>query len=343
MPASKNALLRYKTIDACLCNRTRLWTLNDLVRKCNEAMLDYCGTSISVRTIQSDIQFMRSDRPGYNAPIVVVDKKYYMYNDPDYSITKTPLSVQDVKQLNEAIGIFKQMSAFHPMTGLEDVLCRLEDHVKNLNEQNKPVVYFEQNNQVKGLQFIPVIYEAIAKKQVLRILYQSFKSSRPRKFIFSPYILKESRNRWFVFGTHTRKTTEVTDLALDRIITIKTASGCPFYEDPTFDPETFFDDIVGVTKMNTPVETVRFWAGSINAPYILTKPIHASQQVVEQREDGSMVFQIKVIVNHELIRDLMAFGEGVRVLSPDSVVQTMRERFVQGLNQYEIENNDRFI
>lgn len=337
MPASKNALLRYKTIDACLCNRTRLWTLDDLVHKCNEAMLDYCGTSISVRTIQSDIQFMRSDNPGYNAPILVVDKKYYTYDDPDYSITKTPLSLQDVKQLNEAIGFFKQMSAFHPMAGLEDVLCRLEDHVKNLNNQSKPVVYFEQNRKVKGLQYIPIIYEAIAKKQVLRILYQSFKSTRPRKFIFSPYILKESRNRWFVFGMHTRKTTEVTNLALDRIITIKVANGCPFYEDPTFDPETFFDDFVGVTKMKTPVEEVRFWAAPIFASYILTKPIHTSQQVLEQRKDGSMIFQIKVIVNHELERDLMAYGDSVRVLSPASLVKTMHDRFAFGLRQYESE------
>ena len=75
----------------------------------------------------------------------------------------------------------------------------------------------------------------------------------------------------------------------------------------------------------------------------ITKPIHASQKVLEQREDGSMVFQIKVIVNHELIRDLMAYSEGVRVLSPDNLVLTMREHFAQGLKQYEIENNDRFI
>lgn len=335
MPASKNAILRYKTIDACLCNRMRLWTLSDLVRKCNEAMLDYCGTSVSVRTIQSDIQFMRSDRPGYNAPIVVVDKKYYTYEDPDYSITKTTLSVQDVKQLNEAIGIFKQMSAFHPMTGLEDLICRLEDHVKNVNEQNKPVVYFEQNERVKGLQYIPVIYDAIVKKQVLHILYQSFKASRSRKLVFSPHILKESRNRWFVLGFHTRKTSEVSTLALDRIITVKLANGVPFYEDPSFDPKTFFDDIVGVTKMNAPVETIRFWAAPVTASYIYTKPIHASQQLIEQQKDGSMVFEIKVIVNYELERDLMAFGETVCVLSPDSLVKTMRDRFAKALLQYQ--------
>lgn len=337
MPASKNALLRYKTIDACLRNRTRWWTLDDLVRKCNEAMLDYCGTSISVRTIQSDIQFMRSDRPGYNAPIVVVNKKYYTYENPDYSITKTPLSVQDVKQLNEAIGIFKQMSAFHPMAGLEDLICRLEDHVKNVNERNMPVIYFEQNERVKGLQFIPVIYEAIVKKQVLRILYQSFKASRSRKLVFSPYILKESRNRWFVFGFHTRKTSEVSTLALDRIITVKLANGVPFYEDPSFDPKTFFNDIVGVTKMNAPVETIRFWAAPVTASYIHTKPIHASQQLIEQQKDGSMVFEIRVIVNHELERDLMAYGDSVRVLSPASLVKIMHDRFALGLRQYESE------
>ena len=31
MPANKNALLRYKTIDKCLRNRARRWTLEDLV------------------------------------------------------------------------------------------------------------------------------------------------------------------------------------------------------------------------------------------------------------------------------------------------------------------------
>lgn len=73
----------------------------------------------------------------------------------------------------------------------------------------------------------------------------------------------------------------------------------------------------------------------IFASYILTKPIHTSQQVLEQRKDGSMIFQIKVIVNHEFERDLMAYGDSVRVLSPASLVKTMHDRFAFGLRQYE--------
>ncbi len=49
-------------------------------------------TRVYRRTIQMDIQFMRSEKLGYNAPIVVRDHKYYEYEDPDYSITDTPLS-----------------------------------------------------------------------------------------------------------------------------------------------------------------------------------------------------------------------------------------------------------
>ena len=64
---------------------------------------------ISTRTVQLDIQIMRSDKLGYNAPIVVYDKIYYTYADPDYSITDMPLSMDDCKLLKEAITLLGSM------------------------------------------------------------------------------------------------------------------------------------------------------------------------------------------------------------------------------------------
>ena len=105
MPANKNALIRYKTIDRCLRNRYRRWTLDDLVDACSEALYDMEGIrkGVCARTVQMDIQIMRSDKLGYNAPIVVYDKIYYTYADPDYSITEMPLSMYDCKLIKEAI------------------------------------------------------------------------------------------------------------------------------------------------------------------------------------------------------------------------------------------------
>lgn len=74
MPANKNALIRYKTIDNCLRNRYRRWTLDDLVEACSDALYDMEGITkgVCARTVQMDIQIMRSDKLGYNAPIEVM-------------------------------------------------------------------------------------------------------------------------------------------------------------------------------------------------------------------------------------------------------------------------------
>ncbi|MFT5025011.1 MAG: hypothetical protein ACI9L7_000949, partial [Candidatus Azotimanducaceae bacterium] len=71
MAQNKNALIRYKTIDKCLQNHYKDWTLDDLIGACSDALYEYEGQDINVskRTVQLDIQLMRSDKLGYNAPI----------------------------------------------------------------------------------------------------------------------------------------------------------------------------------------------------------------------------------------------------------------------------------
>ncbi len=107
MPANKNALIRYKTIDRCLRNRYRRWTLDDLVDAVSAALYDMEGITrgVSTRTVQGDIQIMRSDKLGYFAPIEVYDNKYYRYSDPDYSITRNPLDEDGYKLVVRAVAM----------------------------------------------------------------------------------------------------------------------------------------------------------------------------------------------------------------------------------------------
>ena len=105
MPANKNALIRYKTIDRCLRNRFRRWTIDDLTEACSAALREMEGITkgVSMRTVQGDLQMMRSDKLGYNAPIEVFDKIYYRYADPDYSINGMPLTEDDCRLLRQAV------------------------------------------------------------------------------------------------------------------------------------------------------------------------------------------------------------------------------------------------
>ena len=60
------------------------------------------------------------------------------------------------------------------------------------------------------------IFDAIICKQALKITYQPFNKPDKTEIIFSPYLLKEFRNRWFVFGKINEYST-ITVLGLDRI------------------------------------------------------------------------------------------------------------------------------
>ena len=57
--------------------------MNDLIEACSDALYEYEGKDVNVskRTVQLDIQLMRSDKLGYNAPIEVYNKKYYRYTE----------------------------------------------------------------------------------------------------------------------------------------------------------------------------------------------------------------------------------------------------------------------
>jgi hypothetical protein len=45
MPINKNALIRYKVLDACFRNRQRKWTLDMLIDKVSDALYEYEGIS----------------------------------------------------------------------------------------------------------------------------------------------------------------------------------------------------------------------------------------------------------------------------------------------------------
>lgn len=104
---------------------------------------------------------------------------------------------------------------------------------------------------------------------------------------------------------------------------------------PAASSEAFFEDVIGVTKHERLTKAaVRFVADNRQASYILTKPLHDSQTLVEQCSDGSMVFEITVVLNPELYTLLMGFGPGVKVLSPEKVVKEMKKLYREGSRNY---------
>jgi predicted DNA-binding transcriptional regulator YafY len=327
MPVNRNALIRYRTIDKCLQNRRRNWTIEDLIDACNDALYEYEGvdTNISLRTIRLDLNAMRSDSLGYNAPIIVKNKKFYTYDDAEYSIANSPLTAQDLGILQEVSHLLRQFKGFSHFNEVSEMVNKLEDKIYSEQQQQPSVIDFEKNELLTGIEWLDVLYKAIVNKITLLITYQSFKARQAADVIFYPYLLKEYRNRWFILGMK-KQGKEIITFALDRIQNITQQDKELFVQHKNFEPHTYFDNIIGVTRNYAEKPTtILFWASQFHAPYIKTKPLHASQKIVEEVKGGTH-FSIEVIPNFEMERELIGFGEGIKILSPNNIVRQIKRK-----------------
>jgi predicted DNA-binding transcriptional regulator YafY len=335
MPVNRNALIRFRTIDNCLKNRQRRWTLEDLIDACSEALYEYEGIDkgVSRRSVQMDIQMMRSDKLGYNAPIVVLEKKYYTYEDPEYSITNSPLTEQDLGKLTEVVAILRQFKGFSHFQELSGMVQRLESKIYTAKTKQEPVIDFEKNDNLKGLEHIETLYQAIINRNALEFNYQSFKARSANEFTFHPYYLKEYRNRWFVLGVK-KKSAAVMNLALDRIISIR-PTAVKYVPNQAFNISEYFNNVIGVTvDQNSLPEKVVIFADNETAPYIVTKPLHHSQQIIEKLPHG-MTFSITVQLNFELEREILGFGNRIKVVAPERFKRRIKEHFEDALDRYQ--------
>ncbi|WP_107037964.1 helix-turn-helix transcriptional regulator [Brumimicrobium mesophilum] len=343
MAQNKNALIRYKTIDKCLQNKYRKWTLEDLIDACSDALNEYEGRDINVskRSVQLDIQLMRTDKLGYNAPIVVYDKKYYRYEDENFSITNIPLTETDMNVLSETVEMLKQFKDFSLFSELDGIIQRLEDKIYTEKTTQPAIIHLDKNENLKGLQYLDTLYQAILKKICLNITYQSFKARASSDYVFHPYILKQFNNRWFLVGRQAKQK-QILTLALDRITNIEYNLDTPYLNE-NFNGDEFYKNTIGVTVLNDDqLQEIELQIDRPNAPYVITKPFHHSQKVVGRLQDGSVIISLKVHLNFEFDRLILGFGDSIKVLKPRYLKNRIKRKLKRALEGYDNDvNNDK--
>ena len=336
MAIHKLALIRYRTIDQCLQNRSRKWTLEDLIQKVSETLYEYEGISdgVSKRTIQADIQLMRSDKLGYNAPIAVRERKYYVYEEPGYSISQAAVTNADIEKMTDAVSVLRQLNGLAHFADLSDIIARLENTLRQSVNPGESPIQLEGNGLLKGLEHLMPLYQAIRRKIPLLISYQSFRAKEPRQDIYHPYLLKEYRNRWFLLAKP-RKGPQPLALALDRITEILEMNAKDFIPYTGIPFDQYFADTIGVTKsiVDRPQKVV-LWVNRLHAPYVLTKPIHTSQQLLSEDQTGILI-RLDVVLNFELEREILGFGENIKVFAPAQLQQRIKRRLQEAVAVYE--------
>lgn len=335
MPPTKNALLRYAVIDACLRRANYRWTFEALRDAVAEAVNEQLGisTGVSVRTLRNDLKEMRSGgSTGYEAPIEYTPDRGYYYDPPTYSIFQNPLSLDDVAVLQQALGTFRQWQSLGLAGELDELVGRLEQRVSLAPvPEAAPIIWFEQAPNYAGLPWLGSLYRAIRSRQAQWIGYEPFGAQQAQRQLVHPHFLKQYNHRWFLLGWVPDTGKPATLFALDRIQELEPAD-VP-YQPSLVAPESFFRDVIGVS-VTEPQELQRILLRFAPArlPYVLTKPLHSSQ--VLQLVDGQEL-ELRLVPTRELVTLLLSYGADVEVLQPANLREEISQALRDALTQYQ--------
>ena len=338
MPQNKEAYTRYRIINSILVHHKGA-TLKELRRACENTL----DKSVSERTIKTDIEAMRFDPVlGFEAPIVYNrgEGKYH-YNRKDYSIDRFTLKEEEVQSLIYASMILEQFRKVKILEKVSGTVQKIAEHLKfqravKTNELSD-YVDFEKVSEMPGIEFLDPLLDAILHKTVIRLTYQAFEKPRAYTHTFHPYLLKEYRNRWYIFG-YNEYWNGLRIYGLDRVKSIENESSKEFRK-PEIPPKEYFRNIIGVTRFEgTEPEKIRLKFTNHQAPYIKTQPWHESQKVEDHTDDYTII-TLNVHPSPELEILILGMHSEVEVLEPEGFRERIKEMILKANRKYTLEHD----
>ena len=219
------------------------------------------------------------------------------------------------------------------------------------SESGKTLIRSSLEQNLTNIHLLPVFYKAITDRHVLRFFYQRF-GQEPFELTFHPQFLKEYNGRWFVFGDAERllvdeqgeairETFKVYNVPLDRIVgDVSMIDNVEYIPAEKGIYQRFFNDIIGVThEKGAKVEQVVIRTKTeYQHGLLLTKPLHHSQEETlpfgryEDGEYGEVTLTIEP--NRELRGKILAYGQYLEVIHPQSLREQLKDIIKQQMMQY---------
>lgn len=260
----------------------------------------------SLRTIERDMGKLRDE---YSIDIRHDSDKsgYYLYVPED----------EDVDDFNQFVSLLERRERLDFLQAAVTSIRVAGNYLK-----------LERSEQFIGSDCLPILWDALSCQKVIQFEYASYKAERstPSARMVEPGIIFEYRNRWYLDAWDIEKG-GIRTFGLDRMSN-PVAIGQTISTNRTDAYKTLRKQVIGVTIPEGAVaERVLLRFTKLEANYVLSLPLHSSQQILEQT-DSHVDITLHVVLNHELEREILAYGEAVEVMEP----HCLREAIIQRIN-----------
>lgn len=262
-------------------------------------------------TIQNDINTLEADYGiRLNENLKRGRQRLYRYVDTSDTISLYRMNDEERNKIEDAIYVLKDFEGEPLYDWVRTILMQIEGGL--FDGESSPVVSFQSNLDLKGLDHFSKLLQAILTKRVLKLRYTPYGKAQITATVY-PYHLKEYNDRWYLIA-QAKGYDSYAHYALDRIDDFEEVA-IPYKEADT-EFSDYFDDVIGVTVPENDSEDIVLRISKPRFEYIRTKPLHLTQRIVEEN-DHFAVITINVKVNKELEALILSFGSDMEVLSPE--------------------------
>jgi len=266
-----------------------------------ESELQEYNFNVSKRTFQRDLEDIRSL---YN-----IDIQF------DFSRKVYFLDLDEQPDVNERI-----LEAFDTFNAL------------NLSDRLSNNIHFEKRRP-QGTENLYGLLHAIKYQLQIKFTYQKFWEDELTKRNAEPYALKEFRNRWYVLANDL-KDNQVKSFALDRLSDLDITKK-RFQIPDDFNVNRHYKYCFGIISPNGhKPEEIELSFDPFQGKYIKTLPLHESQQILIDNEEELRI-KLTLFITHDFFMELLSYGENLRVIKPESLINDLKSTFKNVLKLYD--------
>lgn len=297
--SQKEAISRYNLIIKKL--RKQSATFNEIAEYLAlESEIHSYNFNVSKRTFQRDLEDIRS--------IYNIDIQY------DFSRKVYSIDSNEQHEVNERL--FEAFDTFNAL---------------NITDRLSTYIHFEKRKPA-GTENLFGLLHAIKNRMQINFSYHKFWEEETTQRCAEPYFLKEFKNRWYILAKD-EKDNNIKSFALDRLTNLEiTNRHFDFPKD--FSIEKNYRHCFGIICPGDqePQEIILSF-DPIQGKYIKSLPLHESQQILIDNETELRI-NLNLYVTYDLMKEILSFGEYVRVLSPDYLIDEIKRTLGESLSQY---------
>ena len=291
----------------------------------------------STRTIQRDLEYMRDT---LNAPIKS-DYRGYRYTEPNFFIKSIPLTEGEafsISILNPLLEQYRNTPLENQLRSVfKKITTSLPEHITiDTSFLNPNITFIPDNTEYLNPESFKVIFDALKNNKSFSFEYRPLQKPTYMERTIDPYHVICQRGNWYVMGRcHIRN--DIRIFSFSRMKNIK-MNDEKFTLPKDFNPANYFDAEMGIWLSDKEPLDVELLVDKEIGTYALNRIWH-SEQIVEERQDGSIYVRFKTTQKHEIVRWILGQGHTVKVLGPVELIDEIKNEIDLMTSLYEKKEN----